>query len=263
MVKSKRSVARVKKTSKRVKLQVKRVASTAPDKVAGYVGCFDFLTEGGFERNSANLLVGSPGSGKTIFATQSIIGAMDHGEKCLYVTFEEKKAQFFKNMLKFGWDLAEYEKKGLLTFIEYTPAKVKTMLDEGGGEIENIILTKKISRVVIDSITSFELLFDDELAKREASLSLFNLISSWNCTSLLTYEDEPLKSTDDSSAKALQFEADSIINIYFVRVKFGKERQRYLEILKMRGAKHSKGLHALEITNKGFVISKQSSKVRL
>jgi circadian clock protein KaiC len=248
--------------SKKISIPRKKEIIALPEKVASYVSCFDSLTEGGFEKNSANLLVGSPGSGKTIFAVQSMIGAMDKGEKCLYVTFEEKRAQFFKNMLEFGWDLVDYEKKGLLTFIEYTPAKVKTMLDEGGGEIENVIVTKKITRIVIDSITSFELLFDDELAKREASLSLFSLISSWNCTSLLTYEDEPAKS-DDPSARALQFEADSIINIYFVRVGKGVKRERFLEILKMRGAKHSKGLHALEITNKGFVISRRPSKVKL
>src|SRR3989344_3454257 len=82
-------------------------------------------------------------AGKTIFATQFLVEAMKKGEKCLYVTFEEKKNQFYNNMKMFGWDLAEYEKKDLFTFLEYTPIKVKTMLEEGGGTIESVILKKK------------------------------------------------------------------------------------------------------------------------
>jgi len=65
------------------------------------------------------------------------------------------------------------------------------MLEEGGGAIENIVLTKKINRIVIDSITSFELLFEKEIEKRESALALFNIIRKWNCTSLLTYEGTP------------------------------------------------------------------------
>src|SRR3989344_1361746 len=133
---------------------------------------FDRLIGGGFEKDTANLLVGGSGSGKTIFAMQFLVEAMKKGERCLYVTFEEKKEQFYHNMAEFGWFLEEFEKKGLFTFLEYTPMKVKTMLEEGGGAIESIIIKKKIQRMVLDSIKSFELLFDNELEKREAALNL-------------------------------------------------------------------------------------------
>ena len=62
------------------------------------------------------------------------------GEPGLYITFEEKKEEFYKNMLDFGWDLEKEEKTGKFIFLEYSPEKVKTMLEEGGGSIENIVL---------------------------------------------------------------------------------------------------------------------------
>lgn len=217
---------------------------------------FDELIEGGFEKNSTNLIVGSSGSGKTIFATQFLIEGMKKGEKCLYITFEEKKKQFYSNMKDFGWNLEEYEKKDLFKFLEYTPIKVKTMLEEGGGTIETIVLTEKISRIVIDSITSFALLFEDELARREAALALFNMIKKWSCTSLLTSEEEPLEDKKTSS-KSLEFESDSIILLYFIREK--NQRQRYLEILKMRGTKHSKKIYKFSIDKSGIVIEKEAS----
>lgn len=215
---------------------------------------FDEMIEGGFGRNSANLLVGGAGSGKSIFATQFIVEGIKNKEPGLYITFEETKAEFYANMARFGWDLKEYEDKGLFTFLEYTPEKVKTMLEEGGGAIENIIFKKKIARVVIDSITSFELLFDNELEKREAAFTLFNMISKWNCTAVVTFEGS-LRSESKQDTKTIEFEADSIIACYFVRIK--KERERYIEVLKMRGTKHSTRIHKFEITKQGIVIDKK------
>ncbi len=252
-------VKKVKKTKKprRTKMHKMRSAGKRARIPTG-ISNFDSLIEGGFEQNSTNTIVGSSGSGKSIFATQFLMEGMKKGERCLYVTFEEKKKQFYNNMLEFGWDLEEYEKKGLFIFLEYTPIKVKTMLEEGGGTIETLVLSKKITRIVIDSITSFALLFEDELSRREAALSLFNMIRKWSCTSLLTSEEDPLGDKRTSS-KSLEFESDSIIVLYFIRKK--EQRQRYLEILKMRGTKHSKKIYGFEITHSGITIGKSQSSI--
>jgi len=202
---------------------------------------FDKLVEGGFEKNSINLAVGDSGSGKSIFGIQFLMQGIKEGEKCLYITFEEKKQDFFKNMLDFGWDLADLEKKGNFIFLEYTPEKVKTMLD----------------RIVIDSITSFALLFEDDLKKREAALELFSMLRKWGCTSLLTYEEEPM-AEKRATSKTLEFESDSIIAIYFLRV--GKSRERFIEVLKMRGTKHSREIFPFSIDKKGISVSSKAFK---
>lgn len=218
---------------------------------------FDGVIEGGFEKNSTNLLVGGSGSGKTIFGAQFLIEGIKKGEKGLYITFEEKKEDFYTNMKDFGWDLEKLEKESKFIFLEYTPEKVKTMLEEGGGSIESIVLKEKISRIVIDSITSFELLFEEDIKKREAALELFNMLSKWNCTVLLTYEENPVWDKKVSSG-TLEFEADSIILLYFVRT--GKERKRYVEVLKMRGTKHSLEVYPFTIEKQGIVVSKIPDK---
>jgi circadian clock protein KaiC len=212
---------------------------------------FDGLIEGGFEGNSVNLVVGGSGSGKTIFALQFLIEGIKKGENALYITFEEKKDEFFRNMRAFGWDLEKYEQEGKFMFLEYNPEKVKIMLEEGGGAVESVVIGHNIKRIVIDSITSFALLFNDELSKREAALSLFDIIRKWNCTSLLTLEEEPSERREGSS-KSIEFEADSIIIIYFVRYK-GK-RDRFIEVLKMRGTKHSTEIHLFEMGKNGIVV---------
>jgi KaiC/GvpD/RAD55 family RecA-like ATPase len=249
-----------KKAAKKAKSPKKHSKSPKAinEKVKTGIPNFDVLIGGGFAKDSTNLLVGGSGSGKSIFAVQFLVDAMKKGEKCLYVTFEEKREQFYKNMLEFDWDLADYEKKGHLTFLEYTPEKVRTMLEEGGGAIESIILSKKITRVIIDSISSFEILFEDEFEKREATLSLFSMINNWGCTSLITLE-EP--SEAKSTSRALEFESDSIILLYFIRTN--SERERFIEVLKMRGSEHSKRIYKFDITKKGIAISKKPSNEKI
>lgn len=242
----------IKKSSPNKKRKNKYECIRIPSGIKG----FDKLIEGGFEKNSTNLVVGGPGSGKTILATQFIVEGLKKGESCLYITFEESKQAFYHNMKRFGWQLEEYEKKGLFTFLNYTPGKVKSMLEEGGGIIESIIINNKITRLVIDSMTSFTLLFEDELEKREASLDLFNMIKKWNCTSLITFEGVP--EGDHKIYRALEFESDSIILMQFIRKIVSRER--YVEILKMRGTDHSKGLYRFSITKNGIEISSNPVK---
>lgn len=240
----------------RVKKSSKSVDKIMPTGIAN----LDRLIEGGFRENSTNLVVGGSGSGKSIFVTQFLVDGMKKGESSLYVTFEEEKPEFYRNMKKLGWDLEAYEEKGLFTFLEYTPEKVKTMLEEGGGAIENVILKRKVTRIVIDSISSFALLFENELEKREAALTLFKMISKWNCTSLLTLEEDPTKE-EPLSTKSIEFESDSIIFLYFLRNR--KERERYIEIIKMRGTNHSRSTYKFKISGSGIIIDKKPTEIKL
>jgi len=124
------------------------------------------------------------------------------------------------------------------------------MLDEGGGAIETTIFKNKITRMAIDSITSFSLLFDSEKAKRRAVLGFFEIIRKWHCTSLLTVQYNP-SDKKDKGLSAFDFESDSITVLYYNKV--GIRRQRLLEILKMRGVRHSKEMHVFKI-DRGIVV---------
>ncbi|MCH7850442.1 MAG: hypothetical protein IH845_02255 [Nanoarchaeota archaeon] len=228
-------------------LQIKRVKTGVKN--------FDSLIGGGFKQSSINLLVGRSGSGKSIFATQFLIEGLKSGEKCLLISFEEKKAEFFSHMQSLGFNLETYEKSGKLFFLEYTPQKVKTMLDEGGGSVEALVLSEKINRIAIDSVSSLMLLFSRDLEKKEVAFSLANLLKGWNCTTLLTYEENLTFARDTS--RMFDLGSDSITLLYFLRGK--NKRGRSLEIIKMRGTKHSLNLHPFTIEKNGIVVSKAAS----
>lgn len=204
---------------------------------------------GGFKEGSVNLIIGGAGSCKTIMAMQFIIEGIKRGEKGIYMTFEEKKERTFDDMRSFGWNLEKYEESGELSFLEYTPEQVRKIISEGGGEIESLIEKTKAKRLVIDSMTSFALLYKDELARKEAALFLFELIHKWQCTALLT--DQTLE--EGKLFSQLGFEVDSIIILYHIRAK--GIRKRGLEILKMRGTKIPQKTFPFEVGSRGILLN--------
>ncbi len=229
----------------------KQVTLRVPTGIKG----FDQLIEGGFKKNSINLVAGGPGSGKTLFAIAFLYyGIIKYNDNALYITFEEKKEKLYDDVKTFGWDLEKLEKEKKFVFLEYTPEQVKKLLVEGGGIIENIVEKYNIKRLAIDSITSFSLLYQDELTKKESSLALFELIGKWNCTAMLTSQDIG-RTDNESTDSTVEFETDSIIILYHSKKKSGK-RLRALEILKMRGTKHAEDVYSLEITRKGIEVKR-------
>ena len=242
-------------TKKIVKKKVKKLTKVTQcdsetKRVPSGIKNLDKMIEGGFRKNSTNLIVGGSGNGKSIFAIQFLLEGIKQGESVLYVSFEEKKKDFYANMMGLGWDLEQYEKSGKFFFLLYTSEKVKTMLEEGGGDIETIVLNKKIKRIAMDSITTFVMLFDRDVEMREKTLSLFSLLRSWSCTSLLVYERDPLIDKKQSS-RISEFEADSLIFLYFTRLK--NKRKRFLEVYKMRGTNHSTSVFPYDICKKAGI----------
>lgn len=231
-------------------------AKKTPDRIPTGIPGLDSLIGRGFVEGSSNLIVGNAGSGKTIFAIQFIVEGIRRGEPGIYVTFEERKEKMYDNMKSFGWDLQKYEDEGKFVFLEYTPEQVKKILVEGGGQIEGLIEKIDAKRIVIDSITSFALLYEDELTKKEAALSLFDLINRWGCTAVMTSQQERNGITEiNEVSSALEFEVDSIIILY--HAKSDGVRKRALEVLKMRGTKTPDKTFPLEIDSKGLRVSPQ------
>src|ERR1700688_638339 len=94
-----------------------RGPTKAPTGIAG----LDEMTDGGLPRGRTTLLVGGPGSGKTVFALQYLInGAREYGEPGIFVAFEETSERIMANAESFDWKLAQLQRKKLL-FIDAQP----------------------------------------------------------------------------------------------------------------------------------------------
>jgi circadian clock protein KaiC len=88
---------------------------------------FDEVTEGGLPRGRTTLVMGGPGSGKTVFALQTLVnGALRDKEASLFVAFEENPHQIIANTATFGLDLPALVRKKLFFLDAYLSPDVVT-----------------------------------------------------------------------------------------------------------------------------------------
>jgi len=96
---------------------VNATKSAAPQplpKIATGIAGFDELSHGGLPRNRTSLLKGGPGSGKTVFALQSLVNAVRRRqEPGIFVAFEESTRQIIANAASFDWGLPALAKDKL------------------------------------------------------------------------------------------------------------------------------------------------------
>jgi len=223
------------------------------DRINSGIFGFDELIEGGFEKDSIILVTGSAGTGKTTFGLQFLYyGAKTFNEPGILISFEESKESYYRHSAEYGWDFEELEKKNLFRVLEYKPHQVGRLLEQGGGPIKDAIQQMKAKRLVIDSITSYSLLFKDEYQQRENTLRFFELMRKWGCTSMIISEMDPKEA--ETAKGSVGFLVDSVISLYYEKKEEKDVRVHSLEILKMRGTKHTNKVCALNFEKEGIKI---------
>jgi len=211
----------------------------------------DSLIQGGFERNNSIVIKGASGVGKTIIALQYLYeGAANYGEPGLYLSFAESKEAIYKHAWMFGWDLEGLEREKKFVFARYEPHEIKDIISSGGGSIRDLIESNGIKRLVIDSLSAYMLLFENEYEANRSVLELFEMLHGLNCTTLVTSED-PLTPSSAPSGR-MGFLTDGIIHLYNIRK--GQKRMLAIEVVKMRNTRHVTEICTLEITKRGIVI---------
>ena len=86
----------------------KNVARRASLKAPTGVPGFDELSHGGLPRNRTTLVMGGPGTGKTVLALQTLVAAArKQRQPGIFVAFEERVEEIFANAATFGWRLPE------------------------------------------------------------------------------------------------------------------------------------------------------------
>lgn len=222
------------------------------DRVTTGIAGLDEMLGGGFLRETANLVEGAPGTGKTTLAMQFIYhGIIQANEPGLIITFEEFPQQYYHDAAAFGWDFIDLEKKGLLKVIMTSPEVTRLDLESVGGMIESHVTEMGARRVVVDSVTHFARLTQDPVELRSLEYSFINALKRQGLTSLLTRESAALlgESSEDTS---LNFVVDSYLILRYVEIE--STIRKALLVLKMRGSDHAKDIRQYEITPNGIEV---------
>jgi circadian clock protein KaiC len=223
------------------------------DRVKTGIPGLDQMLGGGFLAQTANLVEGAPGTGKTTIGMQYIFnGITQYDQSGIILTFEEFPRQYYRDAAMFGWDLKRLEKQNKLRIIMSSPEVTKTDLENIGGRIETLAQEIEARRVLVDSLSHFERLSQDPVALRSIIYSFVNALKREGMTSILTRESPSLLGEGQSIDEDVAFLADSYVLLRYVEIDSAVHKA--LLVLKLRGSDHAKDIRQFAITNEGIVV---------
>jgi circadian clock protein KaiC len=222
------------------------------DRVKTGIKGFDEMLKGGFLPQTANLVEGPPGTGKSTFGMQFIYnGIRYHNEPGLIVTFEEFPQQYYRDAEGFGWDFRQLEREGKLRVIMTSPEVTRSDLESVGGTIETLAREMGARRVLIDSVSHFDQLTEDTVEMRAVVYGFINALKREGLTSILTRESPVLLGSEEGD-NAVAFVVDSYILLRYVEIE--SAIRKAVLVLKLRGSDHAKDIRQFEITGQGIEI---------
>jgi len=215
---------------------------------------FDRILNGGYLPETATLVRGPPGSGKSIFSLHFLAAGLNAGETCLYINLGEPEQYILETAQEFGIDIDaldvlnlsassdQFHGEETYTLFESSEVETPAFVEDIRAEIQAV----EPDRVVIDPVTEFRYLAPDQHQFRSQILSLVNLVKDEDATVVLTSQAADSMPDDD-----LQFLVDAVVNIE------SHPDRRLVRVSKFRGSSVRSGNHTLQITDEGMQVWSQ------
>jgi circadian clock protein KaiC len=218
------------------------------------IPALDDMMGGGLVGGDALIVAGPTGVGKTTFGMHFIAEAVKNGGSAIVVVFEEPAAEFLTRASSLGFDLAGHVKADKLRVLFLRALDLS--VDEAVFEIRRAVRETGANRVLIDSLSGFELalapLFREDF--RESVYRLVRAITGGGVTVMMTFE--VLESAEMRIVPHhVSFLADDIVVLRYVELQ-GVLRT-VLAVVKMRRSEHSHVLREFTITATGISIGRE------
>jgi len=216
----------------------------ASSRVAMGVPGLDTMMGGGLPRGYSLLIAGPSGSGKSILAAAFLAEGARQGETGVIAAFEQRANKSRGEVIS---DLIEHGRIGVVD------TRTSTLsVDEISRVLIAEIVRLKASRVVIDSLSGFELALAPTFRAdfRESLARMVAALARTGATVLMTSELEDRYSELRFSPYGTAFLTDAIIVQRYVEID--SRLERVMAVVKVRASAHSNELRLFSITDEGI-----------
>ena len=219
---------------------------------------FDEITRGGLPCGRVTLLLGGPGTGKTVFALQTLVnGARAYREPGVFVAFEEDSRQVVANAATFGWDIPALERQGLF----FLDARLSPLVVHAGDfDLSGMLagLTAKVremgaKRIVFDGIDVLLSLLGDPSAERREMYRLADWLRENQLTGIITGKADDRERAGAERYGFMQFMVDAVV--LFQHRLTDRVSLRTVRVLKYRGTGFSENEYPLVISGDGIDVA--------
>ena len=211
----------------------------------------DEMMDGGLPRGYSLLIAGPSGSGKSIMASAFLTEGAQNGETGVIAAFEQRGSR------SRGRVIDELIASGRIGVIDTRAADLS--VDEIATLIVAEVRRLKASRVVIDSLSGFELALAPTFREdfRESMARMVAVLASTGATVVMTSELEDRYDELRFSPYGTAFLTDAIVVQRYIEVE--SRLRRVLAVVKVRASTHSDELRLYEIDEDGISIGEMLS----
>jgi circadian clock protein KaiC len=206
----------------------------------------DAILNGGLPANGINMVIGAPGSGKTILTEQYIFRNATVERPALYLATVSEP---FDKIIRYGQTLEFFDAKGIGTRVFYEDLG-QALRDQGLSgvltRVDALIKEHHPGLVVIDSFKALHAFAADQAEFRRFLHDLAGRLTALAASSFWVGEYDAADSSDAPEFAV----ADAIIGLGSTRVS--QRQTRILQIRKLRGSGFAAGEHAYRITATGL-----------
>ena len=206
----------------------------------------DEMLGGGLPRGYSLLVAGPSGSGKSIMASAFLAEGARNGETGVIAAFEQRPNR------SRGQVMADLIDSGRVGIVDTRATDMS--VDEIAMRLITEIRRLKASRVVIDSLSGFELALAPTFREdfRESLSRMVTALASTGVTVLMTSELEDRYNDLRFSPYGTAFLTDAIVVQRYIEVD--SQLQRVLAVVKVRASAHSDELRLFHIDKNGIKI---------
>ena len=221
----------------------------------------DHLLNGGLPAKNQTLIVGGPGTGKTLMVMEILYHTAKKGIPCAYIAFDEKPDNIVKNFKNTFPNMADIEdlikKKMIVIDGNDTASRIATnkVVETGYSmgdlisDMEGIIRSNESHVVVIDSLSFLKLMLGKSLLYNKSVAAIISNMRRLNVTTIFTLD---IPYYDSTKMKFLQemLLFDCILGLY--QNDQDKNMGFGIQIIKIRGFSYSRGIKAYTVTSEGI-----------
>lgn len=208
----------------------------------------DAILNGGLPELSINIIMGRPGTGKTILTHQAIFANLKAGRRALYLTTLAEPAM---KMLRYLQEFTFVDASRMGQDVKYFDIG-ESIREKGIADTVNQIFTAvkehKPDLVAVDSFKALHDMSADRMEIRKFGFDLAVQLTTWGATAFLVGE----YAEEDIQEDPIFAIADSIICLHYATK--GLHTERYLEVAKLRGSDYFSGWHPYVPSNDGLKV---------
>jgi KaiC/GvpD/RAD55 family RecA-like ATPase len=249
---------------------MKRTVTRTPTGIPG----LDEILGGGLPQGRVIMVLGEPGAGKTILCSQYLAnGIIKFGESGLFVSLEESKSHYWREMSAFGWDLEEAEGSGKFSFVDASP--IRTIPGEvrigkltiGKQDFSLVSLLEVVrnsakaigaQRIVVDPLSTLIFQYPDETQRRKSLLDLVEALAETGATCMLSSELRRV----GLKGRIVQIEEYLVHGVILMQtLPAGRTMERIIQVEKMRETAIDRQPRPYRITDTGVEVYPRESVI--